>query len=219
MRGAVRAVIASEAKQSSAPRREVENYQPICARPAGLLRFARNDDVRPNARLLRSLPQSMSQVSDLPARIRAVGGFAGLPEDRLDALIAGAERLRFAQGEVLMAQGEPSDFADLLLEGEVQIDADSARGSIPIGVLRAPALIGEVGAFAGLPRTATVRARCGVRACASARRRWWRLRSPLRSYLSKRSAGSATGCGKSTARSRSTPTRWRRWSAASSPPS
>ena len=63
-----------------------------------------------------------------------------------------------------MAQGEPSDFADLLLEGEVQIDADSARGSIPIGVLRAPALIGEVGAFAGLPRTATVRARCEVRA-------------------------------------------------------
>ena len=161
----------------------------------------------------------MSQVSDLPARICAVGGFAELPEDRLDALIAGAEGLRFAQGDVLMAQGEPSDFADLLLEGEVQIDADSARGSIPIGVLRAPALIGEVGAFAGLPRTATVRARCEVRALRVGKAALVEAAlAGLQIYLSKRSAGSATGCGESTARSRSTPTRSPPWSVASSPP-
>jgi sigma-B regulation protein RsbU (phosphoserine phosphatase) len=102
--------------------------------------------------------------SDLRAVVRAVGGFADLPEAHLDALIAGAEPRLFAPGEILMAQDDASDFADLLFEGEAEISAGSAHGGVPIGVVRAPALIGEVAAFAGLPRTATVRARSEIRA-------------------------------------------------------
>ena len=58
-----------------------------------------------------------------------------------------------------MAQGEASDFADILYEGEAEICADSASGAIPVALLKAPALVGELGAFAGLDRTASVRAR------------------------------------------------------------
>ena len=94
--------------------------------------------------------------------IREIGGFAGLPEARLDALIEGSTPLRFAAGEIMMAQGSPSDFADVLVEGEAEICADSAAGRILVAVLRAPALVGELGAFAGLCRTASVRAHTSV---------------------------------------------------------
>ena len=57
-----------------------------------------------------------------------------------------------------MVQGEPSDYAMLVLEGEVTVSADSARGAIPISTLHAPSLVGELGALAQLPRSATARA-------------------------------------------------------------
>ena len=63
-----------------------------------------------------------------------------------------------------MEQGEPSDGAMLILAGEVIVTADSARGVIPISTLCAPCLVGELGALAELPRTATVRARTTVAA-------------------------------------------------------
>ena len=46
----------------------------------------------------------------------------------------------------------------LILEGAVTVSADSARGAIPISTLRAPSLVGELGALAQLPRSATARA-------------------------------------------------------------
>jgi serine phosphatase RsbU (regulator of sigma subunit) len=52
----------------------------------------------------------------------------------------------------------------LVLEGEVVITADNARGVIPISALTAPCIVGELGALAQLRRTATVRARTKVSA-------------------------------------------------------
>ncbi len=104
----------------------------------------------------------MSEPDNLRAAIRAIGGFEMLSEARLDALIAGSAALRFAAGEILMAQGEPSDFADAIVEGEAEISADRASGPILVAVLKAPALLGELGAFAGLNRTAAARARTPV---------------------------------------------------------
>ena len=52
----------------------------------------------------------------------------------------------------------------LILEGEVTIAADSARGAIPISTLQAPSLLGELGSLAQLPRSATGRARTPVTA-------------------------------------------------------
>jgi serine phosphatase RsbU (regulator of sigma subunit) len=101
----------------------------------------------------------MSDLQTLRADVRGVGGFAGLSDPQLDALIAGSSRLAFEAGEVLMAQGDPSDFVDILLAGEAEICADSASGAITVAVVKAPALVGELGALAGLCRTASVRAR------------------------------------------------------------
>src|SRR5579883_2822559 len=84
----------------------------------------------------------MFDSENLRAALRGVGGFGGLSPERLDALISNSRALAFAPGEFLMRQGEPSDHADFLIEGEAEICADSAGGPILIALLRGPALVG-----------------------------------------------------------------------------
>jgi phosphoserine phosphatase RsbU/P len=100
----------------------------------------------------------MKDSPELRAAIRATSGFRDLSDDNLALLIEAAELETFDPDAVLMVQGEPSDYAMLILEGEVTVTADSARGAIPISTLHAPSLVGELGALAQLPRSATARA-------------------------------------------------------------
>ena len=106
----------------------------------------------------------MKDSPELRAAIRAASAFRELSDDNLAILIEASELETFDPDAVLMVQGEASDFAMLILEGEVTVSADSARGAIPISTLRAPSLVGELGALAQLPRSATARACTPVRA-------------------------------------------------------
>jgi serine phosphatase RsbU (regulator of sigma subunit) len=100
----------------------------------------------------------MKDSPELRAAIRAASAFRELSDDNLAFLIEAAELETFDPDAVLMVQGEPSDYAMLVLEGEVTVTADSARGAVPISTLKAPSLVGELGALAQLPRSATARA-------------------------------------------------------------
>ena len=100
----------------------------------------------------------MKDSPELRAAIRAASAFRELSDDNLAILIEAAELETFDPDAVLMVQGEVSDYAMLILEGEVTVSADGARGAIPISTLRAPSLVGELGALAQLPRSATARA-------------------------------------------------------------
>ena len=100
----------------------------------------------------------MKDSPELRAAIRAASAFRELSDNNLAILIEAAELETFDPDAVLMVQGDPSDFAMLILEGEVTVTADSARGAIAISTLHAPSLVGEMGALAQLPRSATARA-------------------------------------------------------------
>ena len=100
----------------------------------------------------------MKDSPELRAAIRATSAFRELSDDNLAILIEAAELETFASDATLMVQGEASDYAMLILEGAVTVSADSARGAIPISTLHAPSLVGELGALAQLPRSATARA-------------------------------------------------------------
>jgi phosphoserine phosphatase RsbU/P len=100
----------------------------------------------------------MKDSPELRAAIRAASAFRELSDNNLAILIEAAELETFDPDALLMVQGEPSDFAMLVLKGEVTVTADSARGSISISTLEAPSLVGELGALAQLPRSATARA-------------------------------------------------------------
>jgi sigma-B regulation protein RsbU (phosphoserine phosphatase) len=65
---------------------------------------------------------------------------------------------RLEAGQVLLRQGETSEFAYYLVEGEVAVFAESGYGRTQLAVLQAPRLVGELGVLAGFPRTATIEA-------------------------------------------------------------
>ena len=102
--------------------------------------------------------------SELRAAITATSAFRELSEANVSFLIEAGDLQRFDPQAILMVQGEPSDSVVLILAGEVVVTADSARGVIPISTMQAPCLVGETGALAGLPRSATVRASTAVTA-------------------------------------------------------
>ena len=71
---------------------------------------------------------------------------ARLPSERLEA------------GEVLLRQGDASEFAYYLTEGAVAVFGESDYERVQLATLEAPRLIGELGVLAGYPRTATIEA-------------------------------------------------------------
>jgi phosphoserine phosphatase RsbU/P len=106
----------------------------------------------------------MIDPSELRAAIRATSAFRDLSEAKVSFLIEAGELQAFEPAAILMVQGEPSDSVVLILTGEVVVTSDSARGVIPVSTIQAPCLVGETGAIARLPRSATVRARTAVTA-------------------------------------------------------
>jgi sigma-B regulation protein RsbU (phosphoserine phosphatase) len=59
---------------------------------------------------------------------------------------------------VLINQGEASDCAFFVEHGSLQIFSETPYGPVALATLQAPRLVGEIGALAGLPRTASVKA-------------------------------------------------------------
>ncbi|WP_363349593.1 SpoIIE family protein phosphatase [Methylocystis echinoides] len=87
----------------------------------------------------------------------------GATRDAIRSLVASARKLDLQPGETLVRQGDQSDSAFFLDEGAVQVFAETAYGAAPLAILEAPRLIGEIGALAGLPRTASMTAATPVR--------------------------------------------------------
>ncbi|HWB49810.1 MAG TPA: SpoIIE family protein phosphatase [Stellaceae bacterium] len=80
---------------------------------------------------------------------------------RLDppAVTAIARRCGFAYfhaGDVIMREGEVSTFADVILMGEVDIFVTTPAGEAHVATVGPPHLVGELGALAATPRSATV---------------------------------------------------------------
>ena len=95
--------------------------------------------------------------------IQAIPAFAGLSEDRIGPFLRAAREVERAAGEALVAQGDASDCAFILLEGEADVVVETTFGPVMLAPLPTGSFFGEIGALAGLPRTASVRARGPVR--------------------------------------------------------
>ncbi|TIX18625.1 MAG: cyclic nucleotide-binding domain-containing protein [Mesorhizobium sp.] len=97
----------------------------------------------------------MSSVDSLAARLLS----ATLMFDRasllaLEALAAESDRLVLRRGEVLVREGDPSDRFFVVLSGRFTVHKGDRIGSV--AEIAQGELVGEIGFFAGLPRTATV---------------------------------------------------------------
>jgi serine phosphatase RsbU (regulator of sigma subunit) len=76
----------------------------------------------------------------------------------LKALLARLTPFYVDPGLVLVEQGQPSDAAYFIAEGDILIRAETAYGRVPLATLPAPRLVGEIGVLAGIARTASMEA-------------------------------------------------------------
>ena len=97
----------------------------------------------------------MSSADSLAARLLS----ATLMFDRasllaLEALAAESDRRVLRRGEVLVHEGDPSDRFYVVLSGRFSVHKQDSTG--PVAEIAQGELVGEIGFFAELPRTATV---------------------------------------------------------------
>jgi sigma-B regulation protein RsbU (phosphoserine phosphatase) len=95
--------------------------------------------------------------------VRSNPVLARLAPATFTSLIRTGETLDLHPGDILIRQGDRSDCAYLVVEGELEIHVETTYAEVPLAHVSAGALIGEIGVFAELPRTATVRARGNAR--------------------------------------------------------
>jgi len=90
--------------------------------------------------------------------LRKVPMFAKLDTSKLRLLAFTSQLLTFDDAEILFEQGDPSDSAYLVMEGEVEVLAGAGDEVIIVGTLGSNQLVGEMGVLANAPRSATIRA-------------------------------------------------------------
>lgn len=125
---------------------------------------------------MSNAPDTAPSGEDVPARLspteaRRVAELIGshdlmrhLPVEALAELVARGTCVTFAPDEFLMRRGERSEFALLLMEGTADVFIETAYEDVHLATCAGPAVVGEIGAFTGAPRTAHVRARTPIKA-------------------------------------------------------
>jgi NTE family protein len=97
---------------------------------------------------------SMASAQMCASLLSAIPAFDGGTSEDLEALAAVTEQRGLRRGEVLIRQGEPSDALYFVLSGRFAVQVQGAAE--PIAEIGQGQPIGEIGFFAGQPRTATV---------------------------------------------------------------
>jgi len=85
--------------------------------------------------------------------------FTGLDDATIEDIFSCMQSKRYAAGELICRQGDPSDSLFLLRSGVAQAFLNSLTGSKTIARLHPGDVIGEVGVVTNLPRSASVIAR------------------------------------------------------------
>ena len=96
-----------------------------------------------------------SRAADI---IRRLPAFASLPLQASLDLIEAGQLIEYEHDHLLIKQGQPSDHALILVEGSAEVFVETKYGFVHLASLEAPALVGEIGLFTNVPRTASIRA-------------------------------------------------------------
>jgi phosphoserine phosphatase RsbU/P len=102
------------------------------------------------------IPVALEEVAQVLAQHPT---FTHFDRAALRAMAARCGFARFSAGDPIMHQGEPGDFAYLILQGEADVFVEIPAGRIAMATVGRHHMIGELGAFTDMPRTATVIAR------------------------------------------------------------
>jgi phosphoserine phosphatase RsbU/P len=103
-------------------------------------------------------------ASDIAAIVHCHPLFADTDLAALTKLVGRGRLVTLRPGELLLGQGEASDAAYFVIEGSASIHIETSYGRVNLSTVSAPALVGEIGVFMGVPRTATIEATKPIRA-------------------------------------------------------
>ncbi len=132
----------------------------------------------PRTRAIAESPRLAARAAELLQGFRA---FTRLDADDARTVVAYLREVSYSRGELLFRAGDSQASAHLLLllEGEVAVDTgvdtSAGRGDVPIAVLGAGSVLGEMALLDGAPRSATCTAMSDVQAAGLARRGLERL--------------------------------------------
>lgn len=99
---------------------------------------------------------SLQQDVDL---LRNIPLFAKIEPSKLKLLAFTAQRLSFAEGDVICEQGDEGDSAYIIIDGEADVIVATDSGPVTVATLKKNDFLGETAILCDVPRTATVRAR------------------------------------------------------------
>ncbi|MGH8705643.1 MAG: Crp/Fnr family transcriptional regulator [Burkholderiales bacterium] len=94
--------------------------------------------------------------------IRRVPIFSTIDPAMQKLLAFSSDRLTYEEGQVMFRQGDPPDFAYIVMDGEVDISVPTPKGPLLVNTLKRNDVIGEIGIFGDVSRTATATARSRV---------------------------------------------------------
>lgn len=91
--------------------------------------------------------------------LRRVPFFAEIEPSKLKLLAFMSERVGFDPGKIVVRQGDPSNAAYLIVDGEAEVVVEAPSGPLTVATLGANEIFGEIAILCNVPRTATVRAK------------------------------------------------------------
>jgi phosphoserine phosphatase RsbU/P len=97
-------------------------------------------------------------VSGIAALLHSHPLFADTDLVSLTELLGRGRLLTLRSGEVLLRQDDTSDAAYVVIEGLASIHVETSYGRVTLSTVSAPSVVGEIGVFTGVPRTATIEA-------------------------------------------------------------
>lgn len=94
--------------------------------------------------------------ADAARTLGASASFAALSQKDCARIVAESPVETVRAGTRLFSQGDPGSFAFMVLEGFLNVDVATEAGEVTVARIGAGQLVGEIGAFASTPRTASV---------------------------------------------------------------
>ena len=99
---------------------------------------------------------SLQQDVDL---LRNIPLFSKIEPSKLKLLAFTAQRLSFAEGDLICEQGDEGDSAYIIIDGEADVIVATDSGPVTVATLKKNDFLGETAILCDVPRTATVMAR------------------------------------------------------------
>jgi len=87
------------------------------------------------------------------------------------------EQREYDAGDVILKEGDPSDFAYRIMSGEVEVFTEVDGQTVLVGTVKAGEFLGETGIIEGQPRSVSARAKTHVMAALLEREEFFRLMS------------------------------------------